>query len=67
MSAKVSLDHYELQQHKSWFDDECSKLIVIRKQAKLQWLQNTSQVNVDNMDNIRREASRSFRTKEGNI
>jgi hypothetical protein len=25
-SAKESLGHYELQQHKPWFDDECSKL-----------------------------------------
>jgi hypothetical protein len=34
-----------------------------RKQAKLQRLQNTSQVNGDNMDNIRREAARPFRTE----
>jgi hypothetical protein len=26
-SAEESLGHYELQQHKPWFDDECSKLI----------------------------------------
>jgi hypothetical protein len=63
-SAKESLGHYELQQRKSWFDDECSKLIDRRKQAKLQWLQNPSQVNGDNMDNVRREASRTFRTKK---
>jgi hypothetical protein len=49
-SAKESLGHYEFQQHKPWFDDECSKLIDKRKQAKLQWLQNPSQVNGDNMD-----------------
>jgi hypothetical protein len=42
-SAKQSQGNYELQQHKPWFDDECSKLIDIRKQAKLQWLQNPSQ------------------------
>jgi hypothetical protein len=35
-SAKDSPGHYELQQHKQWFDDECSKLIDRRKQAKLQ-------------------------------
>jgi hypothetical protein len=64
-SAKESLGHYELQQHKQWFYDECSKLIDRRKQAKLQWLQNPSQVNGDNMDNVRREASRAFRTKKG--
>jgi hypothetical protein len=39
-------------------------LIDRRKQAKLQWLQNPSQVNGDNMDNVRREASRNFRTKK---
>jgi hypothetical protein len=47
-----------------WFDDECSKLIDRRKVAELQWLQNPSQVNGDNMDDVRRETSRTFRTKE---
>jgi hypothetical protein len=64
ISAKESLGHYELQQHKPWSDDECSKLIDRRKQAKLQWLQNPSQENGDNMDKVRREASRTFRTKK---
>jgi hypothetical protein len=45
-------------------DDECSKLIDRRKQAKLQWLQNLSQVNGGNMDNVRREASRTSRIKK---
>jgi hypothetical protein len=67
ISAKESLGHYELQQHKPWFDDECSTIIDRRKQAKLQWLQNPSQVNGDNMDNVRREASRTFRTKKQGI
>jgi hypothetical protein len=57
ISAKDSIGNHELQHHKPWFDDECSKLIEGRKQAKLQWLQNPSQVNGDNMDNVRREAS----------
>jgi predicted metallo-beta-lactamase superfamily hydrolase len=61
-SAKESLGHYELQEHSPWFDDKYSKLIDRRKQAELQWLQNPSQVNGDNMDNIRREASSTFRT-----
>jgi hypothetical protein len=63
-SAKDSLGHYELLQHKQWFDDECSKLIDRRKQAKLQWLQYQSQVNGDNMDNVKHEASRTFKTKK---
>jgi predicted metallo-beta-lactamase superfamily hydrolase len=66
-SAKDSIGHYELQQHKPWFDDGCSKFMDRRKQAKLQWLQNSSQVNGDNMDNVRREASRTFRTKKKEI
>jgi hypothetical protein len=31
-SAKASLGHYELQQHKPWFDDEC-KIINRQKEA----------------------------------
>ena len=36
------------------------------KQAKIQWLQYPSQSNVDNVKNIRREASRYFRNKRKN-
>jgi hypothetical protein len=35
-----------------------------RKQAKLQWLQDPSVVNEDNLSNVRREASRHFRNKK---
>ena len=35
-----------------------------RKQAKLQWVQDPSQRNVDNPNNVRREASRYFRNKK---
>jgi hypothetical protein len=66
-STKERLGHYELQQHKPWFYDECSKLTDRRKQVKLHWLQNPSQVNGDNTDNVRREASRTFRTKKMGI
>jgi hypothetical protein len=34
------------------------------KQAKMQWLQNPNQSNVDNLNNVRREASRHFRNKK---
>jgi hypothetical protein len=34
------------------------------KQAKLQWLQNPSQINGDNLKNLRRETSRTFRNKK---
>jgi hypothetical protein len=50
--------------YKPWFEEECLKLVDRRKQAKLQWLQNPSVVNEDNLRNVRREASRRFRKKK---
>ena len=35
-----------------------------RKQAKIQWLQGKNQSNVDNLNNVRREASRHCRGKK---
>jgi hypothetical protein len=35
-----------------------------RKQDKLQWLQDPSEINGDNLNNIRHEASRHFGNKE---
>jgi spore coat protein U-like protein len=35
-----------------------------RKQAKLQWLQDPSEINADNLNNVRREASRYFMNKK---
>jgi hypothetical protein len=66
-SAKESLGLYEGKQHKSWFDEECSKFLDQRKQAKMQWLQNPNQSNVDNLNNVRREASTHFRNKNEGI
>jgi hypothetical protein len=62
-SATESLGYYELIQHKPWFDEESSKLYNQRKQAKLQWLQNPSQTNRDNLNNVRHETSRNFGNK----
>jgi hypothetical protein len=59
--AKESLGYFELKQHKPWFDEGCSKLLDQRKQAKLQWLQNPSELNGDNLNSVRYEASRYFR------
>jgi hypothetical protein len=53
-----------LKKHKPWFDEGCSKLLVQKKEAKLQWLQNPSEINGDNLNNVRREASRYFRNKK---
>jgi hypothetical protein len=46
------------------FDETLSKLVDRRKQAKLQWLQDPSEASEDNLNVIRREASRHFRKKE---
>ena len=34
------------------------------KQAKMQWLQDPNQSNVDNLNNVRCEASRHFKNKK---
>jgi hypothetical protein len=46
------------------FDEGCSQLLDQRKQAKLQWLQDPSEINGDNLNNVRRETSRHFRNKK---
>jgi hypothetical protein len=51
-------------QHKPWFDEECLGILDQRKQAKIQWIQDPSQSNVDNLNNARRDASRHFRNKK---
>jgi hypothetical protein len=63
ISAKESLSYYELKQHKPWFDEGCSEL-DLKKQAKVQWLQDPSEINGDNLKNVRRETSRHFRNKK---
>jgi len=52
---------YELKHHKLWFDEECLGFLDQRKQAKMQWVQDPNQSNVDNLNNVRCEASRHFR------
>jgi len=66
-SAKESLELQELKQHKPWFDEECSRFLYQRKQAKMQWVQDANHRNVDNTNNGRREASRYFRKNRRNI
>jgi hypothetical protein len=50
--------------HKPWFDKGFSKLLHQRKLAKLELLRDPSQINGDNMYNVRREAIRYFRNKK---
>jgi hypothetical protein len=63
ISAKERLCCFELKEHKSWFEEGCSKLLDQRKQAKLQWLQDPFEINGVNLNNVRREVSRYFRNK----
>ena len=62
-SSEDSLGLYELKQHKPWFDEEFLRFLDRRKQAKMQWLHDPNQSNVDNLNNVRRLASSYFRNK----
>jgi hypothetical protein len=53
-----------MNKHKPWFEEGCSQLLEQRKRAKLQWLQDPTNINVDNLNNISREARRHFRNKK---
>jgi len=63
-SAKEFLGLYKLKQHKPLFDEERLGFLDQKKQAKMQWLQDPNQSNVDNLNNVKREASRHFRNKK---
>ena len=62
-SVKESLGLDEFKQNKPWFDEECLGFLDQRKLAKIRWIQDPSQSNVDNLNNVRREVSRHFRNK----
>jgi hypothetical protein len=61
--TQENLGLYELKQHKPWFDEECSRFLDQRKQAKMQLLQDPNRSNVDNLNNVSYEASIFFREK----
>ena len=42
ISVKETLGMYGQKQHKPWFDEECLQFLGQRKQAKMQWLQDTN-------------------------
>jgi hypothetical protein len=63
-SAKENLGYHKLKHNKPWFDDEHSKLTDQQKQTKLQQLQNPSQINGDNLQNLRCETRTIFRNKK---
>ena len=57
----------ELKQNKPWFDEECLGFLEQMKRAKMQWMKDSSQNNVDILNNVRREVSRYFRDKRRRI
>jgi hypothetical protein len=64
IKENIKTSAIELKQHKQWFDEECLGFLDQRRQAKMQWKQYPSQSNVDNLNNVRRNASRHFRNKK---
>jgi len=66
-SAKQSLGLQELKQHKPWFDEECLGFLDQRKQAKMQWIHDPSQSNVDNLNNVRCDVADISGTKRRHI
>jgi hypothetical protein len=48
-----------LKQHKPSCDEECLGFLDQRQQAKMQWLQDQNQSNVDNLYNVRCEAQKN--------
>jgi hypothetical protein len=62
-SSEESIGLCESKSYKPRFNEECLKLFNRRKQAKLQWLQDPSEVNEDNL-RVKRKASRHFRNKK---
>jgi hypothetical protein len=63
MSAKANLVLYELKQHKPWFGKKVYIFLDPYKQADMPWLQDPNPSNIDNINNVRCEASRHFRNK----
>jgi hypothetical protein len=55
---------HKSKQHKLWFDEECLGILDRRKQAKMQWMQDPSQSKVENLNKVRRDASRHLRNKK---
>ena len=66
-SARENLGLHKWKQHKPWFDKECIDFLDQRKQANMQWIQDPSRSNVDNLNNVRCNASRHFRNKRRHI
>ena len=62
--AKERKGLHELKQHKPRFNEKCLGFSDQWKRAKIQWLLDPSQSNVDSLNNVRRDVSRHFRNKK---
>ena len=62
-SGKQSLCVNKLKDHKPWFDEECLSFLDQRDRAKRELGTGSKQSIVDNLNNVRCEASRYFRKK----
>jgi len=63
-SAKERVSLYKYKQHQLWFGVECVRSLDQRQQAKMQWLQNPNQSNVNNLNNVKHETSRRLRKRK---
>ena len=52
------------KKYEPWIDQEYLCLLDRRKQAKMQWMQDPSQSNGENLNKVRRDASKHFRNKK---
>ena len=60
---KESLGMHEWKQHKPFFDEEYLGFFDQRKRAKMHWVQDPCESDVDNLNSVRREV-RHFRNKK---
>jgi hypothetical protein len=66
-SPKWSLVLCEMKHHKPEFHKECLRFLDQRKQAKVQWVQDSNQSNTDNLNNVSRNVRRHLREKKKNL
>ena len=64
VAAGKSIGYYQVQKKKPWLDDDCSNVVERRKQAKMKFLQDPTQLNRDNYHTERRETSRTLKNKK---
>ena len=57
-SASESVNYLEKRKHKKWLNKDCSIVIKESKQAKFNWLHESNKINLENLENMRRETSR---------